>query len=200
MPGDPAHPGQLDLALGGELTLGKPETFEAEGKARLRDAQLGKLQLLGGLSRLLEDTKVPLGAFTLTDATSDVEIARSYLRLPNLIVTGPSAKIVAAGIYHFDDSTLDFNALIFPVAEWDTMVLKQIASILNPFSNTVTLKLHEKITDPQWSLSMNPLRLFEDRTVEGPPIPGMPADAKGAPLFSRLPPAPALPDLPKTGK
>ncbi len=196
MLGDPAHPGHLDLSLGGELRLGEPDTFTAAGHLRLRDAQLGKLQLLGGLSRLLADTQVPLGEFSLNSATSDVQIAHGYLRLPNLVVTGPTARIVAAGTYHIDGGDLDFNALIFPVGQWDSMVLKQIANILNPFSNTVTLKLHAKIDQPEWDLSMNPLRLFENQTIEGPAIPGLPTDANGETEMPTLPPAAPLPVLP----
>lgn len=193
--GDPSRSGLIDLTLGGQLILGEPDSFTATGSMRMHDAQLGKLQLLGGLSRVLADTKVPLGDFVLNAATSNLQIARRYLRLPNLIVTGPTARIVAAGTYHFTDQDLDFNALIFPVGQWDSGVLKDIASIINPFSNTVTLKLHGKIDKPVWDLSMNPLRLFKDQTVEGPAIPGVPAKTDNSPDFPMLPPAPPLPEL-----
>jgi hypothetical protein len=196
MLGDPNKPGLLDLALGGRLLLGDPDSFAAAGQARVRNAQLGQLQLLGALSRTLSDIKVPFGEFSLNAASSDLQIAHQYMRLPNLVVTGPSARIVSAGIYNLAEGDLNFNALIFPVGEWDSFLLKQIASILNPFSNTVTLKLHGKYEKPEWNVSMNPLRLFEDRTVEGPTIPGYPAKANGAPALPELPPAPVLPELP----
>jgi len=201
MLGDSLHPGLFDLSLGGQLFTAQPASFTATGKARLHDAQLGQLQLLGGLSRLLADTKIPLGDFALNAASSDVQIAQQYLRLPNLVVTGPSARIVAAGTYNFSGRDLNFNALIFPVGEWDSGLAKAIAGIINPFSNTVTLKLHGKIDKPEWDLSMNPLRVFENRSVVGPAIPGIPAKADNSPELPALPPAPPLPDLPpSTGK
>ncbi len=184
------------MALSGQMLLGEPDSFVALGQVRVRNAQLGQLQLLGALSRTLADIKFPLGEFSLTAASSDLQIAHQYLRFPNLVITGPSARILAAGVYNIQGSDLDFNALIFPIGEWDSFLLKQIASIMNPFSNTVTLKLHGKIEKPEWNVSMNPLRLFEDRTVEGPSIPGHPSDAKGAPELPELPPPPRLSELP----
>ncbi len=190
------HPGLLDLALGGQFDFGQPDSLLSTGQVRIHDAQLGQLQLFGRLSKLLADTKAPLGDFDLHSAVSDLQIAQQYLRLPNLVVTGPSARIQAAGIYHFNDGELNFNTLIFPIGQWDAFLLKQIASIANPFVNTITLKLHGQLDKPAWEISMNPLRLFENRTVEGPPIPGMQTDATGAPILPVMPAAPSLPDLP----
>jgi hypothetical protein len=58
------------------------------------------------------------------------------------------------------------------------------------------LQLHGNLEKPAWEISMNPLRLFENRTIAGPPIPGMQADADGAPVLPILPVPPPLPDLP----
>jgi hypothetical protein len=190
------HPGLIDLALGGRFIFGQADSLLSVGQVRIHEAQLGQLQLFGGLSKRLADTKVPLGDFDLHSVQSDLQIARQYLRLPNLVITGPSARIQAAGVYHFSDGKLDFNTLIFPIGQWDVFLLKQIASMANPFVNTVTLKLQGDIDKPVWEISMNPLRLFENRTVEGPSIPGIPADAEGAPVLPTLPIAPPLPDLP----
>jgi hypothetical protein len=190
------HPGLLDLALGGKFVFGQPDSLLSAGQVRIHDAKLGQLQLFGRLSQLLADTKIPLGDFDLHSAQSDLQIAHQYLRLPNLVITGPSARIQAAGVYHFSGGQVDFNTLIFPIGEWDTFLLKQIASVANPFVNTVTLKLHGTIDKPEWEISMNPMRLFSNRTVEGPPIPGIPTDADEAAILPILPVAPPLPDLP----
>jgi hypothetical protein len=190
------HPGLLDLALGGQFVFGQPDSFLGEGQVRIHDAQLGQLQMFGRLSKLLADTKIPLGDFDLHSAQSDLQIAHQYLRLPNLVITGPSARIQAAGIYNFSNGELDFNTLIFPIGQWDTFLLKQIATAANPFVNTVTLQLHGDLDKPAWAISMNPLRLFQNRTVEGPPIPGIQTDAAGGPILPSLPVAPPLPDLP----
>jgi hypothetical protein len=190
------HPGLLDLTLGGQFVFGEANSFLGEGQVRIHDAQLGQLQMFGRLSKFLADTKIPLGDFDLHSAQSDLQIAQQYLRLPNLVITGPSARIQAAGIYNFSSGELDFNALVFPIGQWDAFLLKQIATAANPFVNTVTLQLHGNINKPAWAISMNPLRLFQNRTVEGPPIPGIQTDAAGAPILPVLPVAPPLPDLP----
>lgn len=194
--GSLAHPGLLDLSLSGRFIFGQPDSLLSLGHVRIHDAQLGQLQLFGRLSKLMAETKVPLGDFDLHSAQSDLQIAQQYLRLPNLVVTGPTARIQAAGIYHFSDGELNFNTLIFPIGESDTFLIKQLANIANPFVNTVTLQLHGNLEKPAWEISMNPLRLFENRTIAGPPIPGMQADADGAPVLPILPVPPPLPDLP----
>lgn len=192
-PGDAAHPALLDVALAGRMTLNQPDSLAARGTARLAGAQLGQLHLLGGLSRALEDSKVSLGNFNLTDATSDLQIAHQFVRLPNLVVTGPTARVVSAGVYNYGADDLNFNVLIFPLGESNSFFFKQISNLTNPFSNTLTFKLHGKMENPTWNVSMDPLRLFKDQTVECPAIPGYPANAEGAPA---LPDLPAVPDLP----
>jgi hypothetical protein len=113
-----------------------------------------------------------------------------------LVITGPSARIQAAGLYNLSSGELNFNTLIFPIGQWDSFLLKQIATAANPFVNTVTLNLRGNIDKPAWAISMNPLRLFENRSVEGPTIPGIPANTDGAAVLPMLPLAPPLPDLP----
>jgi hypothetical protein len=191
--GDPAHPALLDVALAGRMTLSRPESLVATGSGRLTGTQLVQLHLLGSLSRAMADTKVPLGDFNLNAATSDLQIANQYVRLPNIVMTGPTARIVAAGLYNYNADDLNFKVLIFPIGEWDTFVLKQISNVANPFSNTMTFKLHGKMNNPTWDVSMDPLRIFENHTLEGPSIPGYPANDDGSPIFPALPPVPPLP-------
>jgi hypothetical protein len=191
--GDPAHPALLDLALAGRMTLAAPDSLVATGAARLYGAQLGQLHLLGSLSRAMADTKIPLGDFNLTTASSVLQIAHQFVRLPNLVITGPTARVVSAGIYNYDKDDLNFNVLLFPLGESNSFFLKQISNLVNPFSNTVTLKLHGKMNQPEWNVSMDLVRLFENHTVECPPIPGYPANADGSPALPALPAVPALP-------
>lgn len=185
--------GLLDLVLSGRLLLNQPDSFVAAGHARIHNAELGQLQLFGRLSRMFADTSVPLGDFDINAAESDLQIAHGYLRLPNLLITGPSARITSAGTYHFDDDTLNFDTLIFPIGQWQKFGLKEISTILNPFNNTITLKLNGKIDKPEWKLSMNPLRLFENRTVAGPSIPDYPVNPDGSAVLPVLPTIPPMP-------
>ncbi len=191
--GDPAHPAKLDVVLGGHVIANQPDSFTAVGSARLSGAQLGQLQLLGGLSRATADTKVALGDFNLTAATSNLQIAHQYIRLPNLNITGPSARVVAAGTFNYDADDLNFNVLILPLAEWDSFFGKGVSWLSNLLSNTLTLRVHGKIAAPDWHVNVDPFRIFSNDTVECPVIPGYPANADGSPNLPPLPPAPKLP-------
>ncbi|HTB63496.1 MAG TPA: hypothetical protein VK737_07895 [Opitutales bacterium] len=191
--GDPAHPAKLDIVLGGQVIVNRPDSFTAAGVARLSGAQLGQLQLLGGLSRATADTKVALGNFNLTAATTDLQIAHQYIRLPNLTITGPSARVIAAGIYTYNADDLNFNVLILPLAEWDSFFGKGVSWLSSLLSNTLTLRVHGKITAPDWHVNVDPFRIFSNDTVECPVIPGYPTNPDGSPNLPPLPPAPKLP-------
>jgi hypothetical protein len=191
---DLARPGMLDMTMGGRLLLGKGETFAATGHARVYEAKIGQLQMFGMLSSLLP---LSIGSFDLNAATSDIQIANQYARLPNLRVTGPSARIVAAGLYHFSDQQMDFHALLFPLSQWSVPVLSQIINVMSSVNNAFTVRLRGTIDNPTWNVSMDPLRMFDEKTVKAPPIPGYPANPDGSPVLPTLafpePPPPVHP-------
>jgi hypothetical protein len=197
---DLSRPGKMDLTLGARVLLGHKDTFAAMGRARIYEANLGQLHLFGPLSTLLSGTFIPLGSFDLDEAESEVQIAHQYARLPDLRITGPSARIVSAGLYDFSNEHLDFNALFFPMASWDVPVVSQIINVFSSLNNTVTISLTGNLDDPDWSLNMHPMRVFTAKNLDAPPIPGYPAKPDGSPAIPPLlfpPPSPVAPSAPR---
>jgi len=189
---DLSRPGKMDLTMGAQVLLGHKDTFAAMGHARIYEANLGQLHLFGPLSTLLSGTFIPIGSFDLDEAESEIQIAHQYARLPNLRITGPSARIVSAGLYDFTNEHLDFNALFFPMASWDVPVVSQIINVFSSLNNTVTVSLTGNLDNPDWSLNMNPMRVFTAKNLVAPPIPGYPANPDGSPVITKLLfPAPA---------
>jgi hypothetical protein len=194
---DLSRPGLMDLTMGGRVLLNNKDSFAAAGHARIYEANLGQLQLIGLLSRLLSGTIIPMGSFNLDSASTDVQIAHQYARFPNLVVTGSSARIIAAGLYNIPGESLNFDAVLFPLGQWTMPVISQVISIFSTLNNTITVTLTGSPTDPDWSISMNPLRVFNNSSVSCPPIPGYPANPDGSPVLPALPfPPPPMPTGP----
>lgn len=196
---DLSRPGKMDLTMGARVLLGHKDTFAAIGHAHIYEAKLGQLHLFGPLSSLLSGTFIPLGSFDLDDAESEIQIAHQYARLPDLRITGPSARVVSAGLYDFTNERLDFNALFFPMASWDVPVVSQIINVFSSLNNTVTVSLTGNLDNPDWSLNMNPMRVFTAKNLVAPPIPGYPANPDGSPAILRLvfPPPPVSATAPR---
>ncbi|MGA2052159.1 MAG: hypothetical protein ABSH19_02480 [Opitutales bacterium] len=184
---DLSRPGNIDLAMGGRVLLGNADSFVALGHARIYEAKLGQLQFFGMLSRLLSGTIIPIGSFDLDTATSDIQIAHQYARLPNVRVTGPDMRIVSAGLYDFANEQMNFNALLFPLGSWDVPVLSQIINFMSSVNNAFTVKLTGTLENPDWNVSMNPLRIFTEKNLTAPPIPGFPSNPDGSPVIPVLP-------------
>jgi hypothetical protein len=193
---DLSRPGKMDLALGGRVLLGNADSFVATGHAKIYEAKLGQLQFFGMLSRLMSGTIIPIGSFDLDTATSDIQIAHEYARLPNVRVTGPDMRIVSAGLYDFQNEQMNFNALMFPLGSWTVPVISQIINFMSSVNNAFTIKLTGTLDNPDWNVGMNPLRIFTEKNLTAPPIPGFPSNPDGSPVIPALPfPPPNLPAL-----
>ncbi len=194
---DLTRPGKMDLTMGARVLLGNKDSFVAAGHARVYEAKMGQLQLFGPLSNILSGTFMPLGSFDLNAAESDIQIAHQYARFPNLRIVGPSARVVSAGLYNFNSEHLNFTALFFPLSSWNVPVVSQIISLFSSLNNTVTVNLTGTLDNPDWSLNMNPVRMFTAKNLVAPPIPGYPANADGSPVIPPLPfPPPPQPATP----
>ncbi len=183
---DLARPGKMDLTLGAKMLLGHQESFAGSGHARIYEAKLGQLQLFGPLSRLLSNTLMPLGSLELDAATSKIEIANKYARFPDLEITGPSAKIKAAGLYYFPEERMDFRAVMFPLGQWKMPVISQIINLVSSPINAFTVNLRGTLNAPDWGLNVDPLRMFDEKTITSPPIPGYPSNPDGSPQLPSL--------------
>jgi hypothetical protein len=184
---DLTRPGKMDLSLAAKVMLGHGDSFAAMGHVRIYEAKLGQLQLFGPLSAILAGTFLPIGSLDLDAAESDLQMAHSYARLPNLRITGPSAKVVSAGLYNFSSEQLSFYAVLFPMGSWNVPVISQIIDIFSPVNNTLTVHLTGNLSDPHYSVGVNPLRMFTEHTVHAPPIPGFPSNPDGSPVLPAMP-------------
>lgn len=150
------YAGLIDLRgdIAGEL--GRIDTLIGSGHVRLRDADLARIRVFGGLSDALKALGIPLGTLAVDGGSSDLQLARGYLSFPNVVLTGPTIRIDAVGYIDLLEETMRFNAAAALFGSVTQPLLSQILNSIGVLSGAVALRLEGSIEDPRWSLFFRP--------------------------------------------
>jgi len=152
----------LDIVFAGAGALADlANSFDGAGSARLADKSLAKLEVFGGLSRLLGKANLNFGAYRLERATSTFTLKNGALSLPDLRVTGDSCEITARGTYTLNGGKLRFRALLTPRSGETIPVLNAVTSITNKWAHLFPVEISGTLQKPVWSV---------DPTVFGDPM------------------------------
>jgi hypothetical protein len=161
-------PGKLVLtaSLGGYLN--RFDTFQGTAEAKVTEAELGRLQLLGSFSRAMANTPFKIGSFSFTKVDASIELEESVLYFPSLTISGPTAKLSAEGNLAINSETLDFEAVFYPLGGVDTSIIGDILSLVNPISNVFRIRLHGTLAEPDWDISIDPWGIFRKGDAKAP--------------------------------
>jgi hypothetical protein len=178
-PGDAPRRGRVDLTLAAQAEAKFWETLEAEGAFTIADAPLGRIHLLGGLSRVLSSAGLNLATLQLDRAQSTLRFSNQRLELPDLEVRSPTVRIELPGTIRFPGQELDFAAKVFFLDTEAITPLDLLATVLRPLGYALELEVSGVLGEPQWRFVHNPLNLLRPRPRE--------SESEAAP---RPPPAP----------
>lgn len=155
-----SKPGKLVLtaSLGGYLN--RFDTFQGTAEAKVTEAELGRLQLLGSFSRAMANTPFKIGSFSFNQVDASIELEESVLYFPSLTISGPTAKLSAEGNLAINTETLDFEAVFYPLGGVSTSVIGDVLSLVNPISNVFRIRLHGTLAKPDWDISIDPWGIF----------------------------------------
>jgi len=149
---DDDTPGLFSLTIDAK---GDPDdwgTFVGAGTVLLEEEDLGRINLLGGMSEFLNVILIlPLTSMTLNKAESSFTLEDNILNFPDGIVSGPTAKITARGSYLIPDQWLDFKIRVYPLAR--VPIIGQALLILAPLSEVFSLHLEGPVSDLDWSFT-----------------------------------------------
>ena len=153
--------GRLDTSV--ELiTRADLDKAVGTGQVTLRDANISKIHLLGGLSRILDDIGLGFSTVNLNAASVAWSLSNSRLRIEEGLLTGPVVSLRAAGGINLKSRLLNLDA--------DLLLLQGVLSkVLSPVSNTIELKITGPIQEPVWNMNLTPLRWFQNRLSSKPP-------------------------------
>ena len=190
--------GRLDLTLSAKGFADNLRSFDGSGNARITDANLGEINLLGVLSTLLRRTLLNYSTLQLDNAQASFALAGSSLVFPLVRISGPRAAIEASGTYHMEDKQLEFVTKVYPFEESRSLLGTALGTVLAPLSSVLEVNLTGRIDNPSWAFVYGPTSFFRaltgsDATSATPTAPApTPAPSTPAP-DSPTPPAPAVP-------
>lgn len=166
----PDDPGSMRLQAEGAGVFGHTDTFNGKGSLHIEGADIGRLNLLGGLSAFLEKTVLPSGQLHFNDADTDLRLESGVIVFPNLAVKGPTCKLDAAGRYSLVNQAIDFRIHFYPLGGVDSGMVQTLAHAMHPFSNTFVIQLQGTAKAPEWKLDFSPSQMFKFK----PTAPTMP--------------------------
>ncbi|MFO7726185.1 MAG: AsmA-like C-terminal region-containing protein, partial [Oceanipulchritudo sp.] len=147
--------GRLDAAV--DMSFGSDlDEAEGSGQITLRRANISRIHLFGGLSRLLDDIGLGFSTVNLNAASIQWRLADNRLGIKEGLVTGPVVSLRAEGEINLKSRLLNLDA--------DLMLLQGLISkVLTPVSDTIELKVTGPIEEPVWRMNLTPLRWFQNR-------------------------------------
>ena len=161
-----ADPGRVDLRLHAQGPLDDWYQYHGYGDFALANEQLGAIQLLGPLSKLLQNTPLNFTSFNLNTMQAQFEIAQHELRISQLQIDGPQTQIKAKGTLQLEDQALDMRVrvnLLANIGAPDSPLRKVGSVISRPLKNLLEFDL-------SGTLEKQKLRsLFDPRNL----IPGL---------------------------
>lgn len=156
--------GRLDLALSAKGLSNDIRSFQGSGNARISDANLGEVNLLGVLSTLLRRTLLNYSTLQLDTAEASFALAGPTLVFPLVRISGPRAALDASGNYNFDTKSVDFAAKVFPFEGSRSLLGTAIGTMLAPLSSVLEVNLTGRLDNPSWVFVYGPTSFFRALT------------------------------------
>lgn len=157
--------GQLDLDLSADGRFADLFSYQGEGNAELRGADLGEVRLLWVLSEVLDKTLLNFSTLKLDTVRTNFALQGRKLAFSNVRITGPRAAIEAQGDYFLDRKSLDMKAKLFPFEESKNLFGAAVGLVFSPFSQALEFRLTGPLDKPSWAFVFGPTSML--RTITG---------------------------------
>ncbi|HEU5080285.1 MAG TPA: AsmA-like C-terminal region-containing protein [Opitutaceae bacterium] len=183
--------GKLDINAAAEGLYKDMRSFVGSGSADLRGAELAQINLLGSLSAALRgNSMLGFTSWDLDTVHTRFNMLEGRIDFPDLVATGPTAKLDAHGSYFLGPKTINFHAKFYPFDRGKTLLANAVDLVLTPLSAVLELKLTGDLADPKWFFEYGPTNLF--RKISGAPKPGAPTEEEPLELENKDLPPPFL--------
>lgn len=153
--------GKINLTASAAGLYKDPYSFIGGGTAELKGAELAEINMLGALSQALRDSSL-LGftSWRLDTAQTSFSIDHNKLILPDLHITGPTARLDAHGSYALDSKLINLNAKFYPFEQGKTLLANAVGFVLAPVSAVLELHLAGSLAQPKWYFAYGPTSLL----------------------------------------
>jgi len=150
------YAGKLSLKLHGSGNWEHMQSFDVHGYAKLKDANLGRIHLLGALSRIMQGTPLNFSSLEFSKAKGHFALKDGILSTDDIMLNSRLARLEGSGSMDLDKQTLDASVRMFFFQGVKLPIVKQILWFLRPISSGFEAKLSGTFREPHWALSFNP--------------------------------------------
>ncbi|MGJ8637933.1 MAG: hypothetical protein ACSHYA_00950 [Opitutaceae bacterium] len=155
--------GRVDLSLHASGPVDNAYSHTGYGAFTMRSEQLGAIQLLGPLSRVLKDTKFSFTSFNLNTMAASFDLTDGTINFKELQIDGPRTRIRAPGTMKLEDQSLDMRVsvnLFANVGSKDSAIQKMGNVLTSPLTNLLTFDLTGTLKEQKWRSLYDPRKLI----------------------------------------
>lgn len=129
---------------------------DGHGRVSIRQAKLGRIHMLGGLSRVLDSMGLGFSSSDLNTLSLDWKLQQGILQVNNGIINGPLLNLSIAGDIDMETKQLSMLADL-------TLFRGVFSKVFSPVSENMQFDLGGTMDNPNWGMRINPLRWFQNR-------------------------------------
>ena len=154
---------RIDLIMRGQGPIEDPFKHKGFGHFEIRNNKLGTIQLLGPLSKILQNTQLSFTSFSLNKMRGDFHYKDDLVTFDPLRIDGNRTQINTPGTLRLGDQTLNMNVEIklFGNAGNPESKLRKIGDLIaNPIPNLLRFELTGTLKDQKFRSLFDPRNLI----------------------------------------
>ena len=151
--------GKIDLTLQAKGPVEDYLQFEGTGLLEIREKGLGRINLLGNISKELADFRfpIPTGALTFDKINSPFRLEHESIFFDKMKISGPLSVVETTGSFNLGNGEIDFLARLKLIGNLPIPLLKEIIGFADPLSKIAEITISGTLEELKWDLSVNPL-------------------------------------------
>lgn len=160
---DEASAGRVALSIHGSGPYKNPMKHMGFGNLSVIDDQLASIQLLGPLSKILQDTPLSFTTLGLSSMKANFSYKDEDVYFDSLLLDGPLTRIQSSGIYKLIDQSLDMRvsvSLLANVGKSESQFLRLGSMIYKSLPKTIELELSGTLKNQKFRHIYDPRKLI----------------------------------------
>jgi len=152
--------GRVDLSVQAIGPSGDLLQFKGSGRLRLHEKGLSQVNVLGGISKTLNASKLPIpsGSFSFEKLDIPFQIENEQIYSDHILLTGPLSSLQAKGSLNLISEELDLTAKLKLAGNLKIPLIGGIINLADPLSKITEIKITGNWRDPETQLIVNPFK------------------------------------------
>ena len=153
----------LNLNLKSKGSLLDLTKHNGYGNFEINGAGLGKIHLLGPLSKALDELNLSIGVFSLDHLESDFIIQNEWIDVQNLEINGKQSNVLGTGKIWIPDQSINFKMEVDLLKNRNLSFSKlgSLGKFLDPVTKIFNFRVTGTLQDQKWRSIFDPRNLFQ---------------------------------------